>query len=80
MLHCNECDSKAIVRSSEKISSEVVRKYYQCTNIHCGHTFRSTESFDHTISPPAGKNQQLVLGLLMQMPEQDRQEIFKRIA
>ena len=76
---CRECSSKAIVQSSDRISAEVLRKYYQCSNVFCGHTFRCTESFDHTISPPAGKNQQLVFGMLMDMPEADRKALINKL-
>ncbi|WP_157368956.1 ogr/Delta-like zinc finger family protein [Algicola sagamiensis] len=78
-IHCNECDSKATVTSTNKISKLVTHLYCQCTNVYCGHTFRLSQSFDHTISPPAGKHEQLVLGLLQDLPSDKRKEIINQL-
>lgn len=79
MLQCRECESKAVVKSVERISDIVMRRYYQCTNVMCGHTFRTSESFDHTISPPAGRNQQMLLGLFYSMPEEDQKDLINKL-
>ena len=77
---CNECESKGVVQSSKKITSLVTHEYCQCTNVHCGHTWRQTRSFDHTITPPAGTNNQLVLELLQTMPPEQRQAIVQQVS
>lgn len=79
-IYCNHCDNKAVVTSSNKISNLVTHLYAQCQNVHCGHTFRLSQSFDHTISPPAGKHEQLVLGLLQDLPPEQRQSILNQLA
>lgn len=79
-IYCTECDEKAVVTSSNKVSKQVTHLYCQCQNVHCGHTFRLSQSFDHTISPPAGKHEQLVLGLLRDLPSEQRDKIINQLA
>lgn len=52
-IHCTECDAKAVIRSSERISNVTRRAYCVCSNPQCGHTFAVDVSFSHTISPSA---------------------------
>ena len=79
MFKCPECDHKAINLSSERQCKNVYRRYYQCTNTACGHRFRTTESFDHTISPPTEKYESLVLECLQKMPQDERQTLLASI-
>jgi len=52
MFNCTLCHSPAHARSSYQVTTETKERYHQCTNINCGHTFVTTESFKHSIVTP----------------------------
>lgn len=45
MMNCPMCGQAAHIRSSFQVSSETKERYNQCTNIECGHTFVTHETF-----------------------------------
>ncbi len=78
-LSCKECHNKAVVASSKKITDLVTHQYCQCTNVKCGHTWRQSVCFDHTITSPAGTNHQLILSLLQNMPQDQVKSIVNQV-
>ncbi|CAI0834203.1 ogr/Delta-like zinc finger family protein [Serratia ficaria] len=52
MMHCPLCGQAAHTRSSSYIISTTKERYNQCTNINCGGTFVSHETFTRMISQP----------------------------
>ncbi|HBE9177702.1 TPA: ogr/Delta-like zinc finger family protein [Serratia fonticola] len=52
MMHCPLCGQAAHPRSSSYITATTKERYNQCTNINCGCTFVSHETFTRTISKP----------------------------
>ncbi len=56
MMNCPMCGQAAHTRSSFQISNETKERYNQCTNIECGHTFVTHETFC-AVSMPSAKNQ-----------------------
>ncbi|MGO4746541.1 ogr/Delta-like zinc finger family protein [Serratia quinivorans] len=52
MMHCPLCGQAAHTRSSSYITSTIKERYNQCTNINCGGTFVSHETFTRMISQP----------------------------
>jgi hypothetical protein len=52
MMHCPLCGQAAHTRSSSYITSTTKERYNQCTNINCGGTFVSHETFTRMISQP----------------------------
>ncbi|MBF1996614.1 ogr/Delta-like zinc finger family protein [Serratia symbiotica] len=52
MRHCPECGQAAHTRSSNYITNTTKERYNQCTNINCGCTFVSHETFTRVISKP----------------------------
>ncbi len=50
---CPHCGSCAKVRSSKEESKLVTKRYLQCQNIECGHTYATMEEIVHTITPSA---------------------------
>lgn len=52
MMHCPLCGQAAHTRSSSYITSTTKERYNQCTNINCGGTFVSHETFSRMISQP----------------------------
>ena len=52
MMNCPLCGLSAHTRSSFQVSSETKERYNQCTNIECGHTFVTHETFVRSICRP----------------------------
>ncbi|EON87802.1 ogr/Delta-like zinc finger family protein [Plesiomonas shigelloides] len=52
MMRCMLCGCAAHTRSSVEMSVTTKERYYQCTNINCGHTFISHETFVRSIVQP----------------------------
>lgn len=53
MMRCPFCKKSAHVRTSRYLSENVKQSYLQCVNVFCSATFRTTESIDEVIRPPA---------------------------
>lgn len=57
MMICPLCGHVGHVRSSFRIPrTNVVERYMVCTNINCGHTFITHESFTRSIVRPGTVN------------------------
>ncbi|EBU4994800.1 late control protein B [Salmonella enterica] len=57
MMICPLCGHVGHVRSSFRIPrTNVVERYMVCTNINCGHTFITHESFTRSIMRPGTVN------------------------
>ncbi|WP_072036646.1 ogr/Delta-like zinc finger family protein [Leclercia adecarboxylata] len=52
MINCPMCGQAAHTRSSFQVSSETKERYNQCTNIECGHTFVTHETFVRSVCRP----------------------------
>ena len=55
MMRCPFCQNAAHVRTSRYLSDTVKQSYHQCVNVFCSASFRTLESLDKVISPPAEK-------------------------
>lgn len=53
MMRCPFCKKAAHVRTSRYLSDNVKQSYLQCVNVFCSATFRTIESIDEVIRPPA---------------------------
>lgn len=53
MMRCPYCKQAAHVRTSRYLSDNVKQSYLQCVNVFCSATFRTLESIDQVIRPPA---------------------------
>ncbi|PSH24842.1 late control protein B, partial [Yersinia pseudotuberculosis] len=56
MFNCPLCHQAAHTRSSSQVTTETKERYHQCTNVNCGHTFVTMESFMRSISKPGEIN------------------------
>ncbi|AXW85708.1 ogr/Delta-like zinc finger family protein [Lonsdalea britannica] len=56
MMKCPLCGCAAHTRSSQEITPQTKERYNQCTNINCGHTFITMETFIRSIAIPANVN------------------------
>lgn len=52
-MNCSLCGRAAHTRSSFQVSAETKERYNQCTNIECGHTFVTHETFVRSVCRPA---------------------------
>lgn len=52
MMNCPMCGQAAHTRSSLQASNETKECYNQCTNIECGHTFVTHETFVRSVCRP----------------------------
>lgn len=48
---CPHCKSAANCRSSREIAITNRELYYECTNLFCGHAWKSSEIYDHGLRP-----------------------------
>lgn len=49
MMNCPMCGQAAHTRSSFQVSNETKERYNQCTNIECGHTLVTHETFVRSV-------------------------------
>ncbi|PLR40934.1 hypothetical protein CYR55_03160 [Chimaeribacter californicus] len=56
MMKCPLCKHTAHARSSRYLSDATKERYHQCTNINCGHTFKSLETITDAIMTPGRVN------------------------
>ena len=52
-MRCPVCNSHCHARTSEELSPETRRLWYQCINVECSMSFTSLLSFERIVSPSA---------------------------
>jgi Ogr/Delta-like zinc finger len=77
-INCIECGSKAVIGSRAEKDPKVIDLYCSCKNPICGHTFVSTLSFSHTLSPSANQSKALMLEMFQQMPKAEQLELLNQ--
>lgn len=60
---CPHCHCAANCRSSREIAITNRELYYECTNLFCGHAWKSSEIYDHGLRPSAIPNPKIDLKL-----------------
>ncbi len=56
MMRCPVCRHAAHTRTSRYVTNETKEAYYQCQNIECSCTFKTTESVSKILSVPYPEN------------------------
>lgn len=77
-VECKECGSKARITSRNKMGDAVSDLYCQCLNVHCGHTFVMTLSFNHTITPSATQVSQFLFDFVKNLPAEQKKALLER--
>ncbi len=77
-LQCPHCDCRGRVRSSETITPQHRKLYYQCSNVLCGHSWLATVSYEYGLSPSAIPNPKVTLPL-RPMPRQQVMELLREV-
>jgi len=79
-VNCPHCQSKAIISSSNKLSSQVTDLYCQCSNVaECGASFVSTLAFKHTTNPPAHTVSEIAMGLVNRLSKEEKAELLQGV-
>lgn len=73
-MNCPHCKTWSTVRSSEPLSPLVRAVFFQCRQLHCGHTWKAHLEAVHTITPSAVPDPNIDL------PLSSRSENLRRIA
>ena len=73
-MNCPHCKTWSTVRSSEPLSPLVRAVFFQCRQLHCGHTWKAHLEAVHTITPSAVPDPNIDL------PLSSRSEHLRRIA
>lgn len=78
-VKCTECKGKARIASSSQYSALTSKLYCACLDARCGHTFVMMLSFSHTLRPAAGAVDQLLFDRLLELPAQQRRDLFEKV-
>lgn len=70
---CPHCQSAANCRSSREIAITNRELYYECTNLFCGHAWKSSEIYEHGLRPSAIPDPKVELKLRVQ----NRQDVLE---
>ncbi|WP_429076412.1 ogr/Delta-like zinc finger family protein [Aeromonas hydrophila] len=76
---CTECGKRGRITKTERLSVKVADLYCQCTDAECGHTWVSTLSFGHTLSPSARSTTQLALSLIRSLGPDGRKTLQQEL-
>ena len=77
-LVCPHCLEKAVIKSSNKLSSTVTDIYAICTNVPaCGASFVYTLAYKHDLNPPITSTRQLAMNLINNMPADERKALLQ---
>lgn len=70
---CPHCQAAANCRSSREIAITNRELYYECTNLFCGHAWKSSEIYEHGLRPSAIPDPKVELKLRVQ----NRQDVLE---
>lgn len=77
-VYCENCNTKALITSSNKISETLTELYCQCTNTKdCGGGFVVSLAFKHYTTPPRKTTLQMAAALLKQLPVSERDALMQ---
>lgn len=76
---CPTCSAKAVIGKTDRISVAYANLYCSCTDPECGHTFVSTVSYSHTLSPSAKTATELVSALAKALSPEQRKALQREL-
>lgn len=75
---CPNCQSKALITSSSKLTDTIFNLYCSCKNTkECGATFVYTLAFDHYLNLPNNTTKNIALNILRNLPKEELKELLK---
>jgi len=70
---CPHCSQKAVITSSNALSSQVKDLYCKCTNAEaCGASFVCTLGYKNTINPPIHTATQMAFELINRLSKEEK--------
>lgn len=75
-IECPECDSKAVIRKTNRKHRQIADIYCACTDVECGHTFVMNLTFSHTLSPSAKTGDMMMQKWLESLSPDQKQMAF----
>jgi hypothetical protein len=76
-IDCPHCFNRALITSSNALSSSVKDLYCQCTNTReCGASFVYKLGYSHDLNPPLQSTRQLAASILKSLPLSERQALI----
>lgn len=77
MILCKECNSKAIIQKTERLTPEYNRLYCTCKNFECGHRFVLELTYSHSLKPSKLKEKNAFAHLVAYLSQEEKQNIYK---
>lgn len=78
-VECPECLQPAVISKRNKISNHTSDLYCSCKDPECGHTFVSTLSFKHSLSPSRASTDRFVFDYLSSLPKEEQSSLINRL-
>jgi len=77
-IMCPHCHTKALITSSNDLTTKVKDLYCQCTNTQkCGASFVTTLAFKHDINPPQQTTLQIAAALINKLDHSERKQLIQ---
>ncbi|ELB2878311.1 ogr/Delta-like zinc finger family protein [Vibrio parahaemolyticus] len=76
---CPECEEKARIQKSNRISASYSDLYCSCSDPECGHTFVMNLTFSHTLSPSSKTTSQMAFELVKALSSESRKELKNQL-
>ena len=67
-IRCRECEGRAIITTTNRLSNEFTRLYCACRTAECGHNFVMQLSYSHPLRLPSSKLDQQLVNQLRELP------------
>lgn len=75
---CPHCHDKALITSSNRMSTTVTDLYCQCTNTQeCGASFVYSLAYKHDLNPPRKSTLQMAAALINNLQPAEKQALQK---
>lgn len=76
---CNQCGGRGRIQKTYRMSVEVASLYCQCMDPMCGHTWVSTLSFSHTLTPSAKQCGEMVANLSRGLSPEEHRKLHESV-
>ncbi len=73
---CIECGKVGRIQKTCRMSLSVANLYCQCTDPLCGHTWVSTLSFSHTLTPSAKQSGEMTQALARGLSPEEHRKLY----
>ncbi len=79
-VKCPECLSTATIQSRKELDVKISDLYCSCKNPECGHSFVSTLSFKHSLSPSSFQARRMLIEHIKSLSIEEQQSLFSEAA